>query len=286
MLVREAERLASRILSEAGRDSPGLSARLLLANVLETDKTGVLLKAEQSLSENQKERFFHLVLRRKKGEPLAYLLGVREFYGLDFQVNAATLIPRPESEHLVDCVLAHEDGQKPLFFADLGCGSGNLGIALASNRPLWRGLLLDICSETLLQARANTKKHKLEERLSCLRADLARLPCAEQSLHFLVANPPYIAAEERDLVMDEVLDFEPHLALFAEDHGYAQLQAAIAQACEHLVPNGHIYLEHGANQAGRVRELLQQNFTDVGTLRDLAGHERVSFGRLQTASMR
>ncbi|MBO4335116.1 MAG: peptide chain release factor N(5)-glutamine methyltransferase [Desulfovibrio sp.] len=281
MLVREAERLARRSLTEAGRDSPALSARLLLAHVLGTDHTGILLKADEELSASQSAAFFALVERRRRGEPVAYLLGRREFYGLDFQVNAATLIPRPESEHLVDCVLSHEDRARPLFFADLGCGSGNLGIALAHHCPLWRGFLLDTSSAALAVARENSRQHGLAERLGCIRANLARLPFANASLSFLVANPPYIAFEERHEVMAEVLDFEPHTALFAEDHGYAMLAKAIEEASKHLLPQGGIYLEHGATQAARVRQLLAENFTDIGSLRDLAGHERVSFGRLK-----
>ena len=285
MRVHEAQRLAARILTKAKRDSPALSARLLLAKVLATDRSGLLLKSEEVLDRKQGKAFFALVRRRSRGEPLAYILGSREFYGLDFQVNASTLIPRPETEHIIECVLAQESTERRLCFADLGTGSGNLGITLAYLCPNWRGLLIDISASALAQAKANTARHGLEKRLTCLRADLGSLPLAQQCLDVLVANPPYIAHEEKDLVMDEVLNFEPHLALFADNHGLAQLQAAIDEASHHLLPGGRIYLEHGAEQGEAVRNLLQKNFTEVSTIRDLAGHERVSFGRLKKNSL-
>ena len=280
MRISEFEHFAAEKLRALGRDSPRLSAQIILGMVLETDRPGLIARREEALTETQELRARALLARRAKGEPVAYLVGEKEFYGRPFAVNASVLIPRPETEHLIEAVLKHEDANTPLRFADIGTGSGNIGITLALERPHCTGFLVDTSRQALAVAQKNVRRFDLTERLTPLAACARELPLLPGSLNCIVSNPPYIAPEERPLVMEEVLTFEPHTALFAEKNGLSCLESIIEAAASLLQPKGSIYLEHGASQGEDVRRLLHSHDFTATTLSDLAGHERVSFGRL------
>ena len=272
----------------AGDDSPHICARALAQAVTGLERTGLILAGPRPLAPELAARLDDAVARRCAGEPLAHILGQREFFGRDFAVTPDTLIPRPETELLVELALQHmretetrHPASAPLRLADLGAGSGCIGITLLAERPRWLGLLLDISPAALAVARRNGGTHGVARRLRCLVADMAHAPLAPRSLHLLVSNPPYIAHAERPEVMEDVLRHEPHAALFSPANGLAHLRAACRAAAEALVPGGHLLLEHGWRQGPAVRDILTSSgFDDVTTHTDLAGHERCTQGRL------
>lgn len=275
-------------LRTAGDDSPHICARALAQAVTGLDRTGLILAGPRPLAPELVARLDEAVSRRCAGEPLAHILGQKEFFGRNFAVTTDTLIPRPETELLVELALQHmqtaetyQSGSTPLRLADLGSGSGCIGITLLCEHPRWQGLLLDISPAALAVARHNARTHGVERRLCCLTADMAYAPLIPRSLQLLVSNPPYISPAERHEVMEEVLRHEPHAALFSPDDGLAHLQAACRAAAAALVPGGHLLLEHGWRQGPAVRQILTRSgFANVTTHTDLAGHERCTQGRL------
>lgn len=279
---------AAARLRTAGDDSPHICARALAQAITGLDRTGLILAGPRPLAPDQAAWLNDAVSRRCAGEPLAHILGKKEFFGRDFAVTPHTLIPRPETELLVELALEHMREAEarlpaglPLHLADLGAGSGCIGITLLCECPCWLGLLLDISPAALVVARRNTCTYGVAHRLCCLVADMAHPPLAPRSLHLLVSNPPYIAQAERPEVMEDVLRHEPHSALFSPDDGLAHLRAACRAAATALVPGGHLLLEHGWRQGSAVREMLTRSgFVSVTSHRDLAGHERCTQGRL------
>lgn len=276
-------------LRAAHDDSPHVCARALAQAATGLDRTGLLLAGNRPPQPEQAARFAALVDRRCHGEPLAHILGRREFFGRDFAVSPATLIPRPETELLVDLALDHmrhveaslEDAARPCL-ADLGTGTGCIGITLLCERPRWQALLMDISPDALAMARRNAHTHHVASRALCLLGDMLVPPLAPCRLRLLVSNPPYIAPDERPEVMSDVLRHEPHKALFSPENGLAHLRAVCLAARHALVPDGALLLEHGWRQGPAVRALLvDAGFSDVTSHADLAGHERCTQGRLR-----
>ena len=281
MRLGEYERQMARKLTEAGVDSPRLCARLLCAQALGLDKLGVALAPERELDEAAAARLAALAARRATGEPLAHITGVREFFGRDFHVTRHTLVPRPETELLVETALELLP-QGEVSFADLGAGSGCIGVTLACERPRWRGLLLEESAGALAVAQENAAAllDSGASRLVFVRGDLFAPPLRGRALDLVISNPPYIGEGERGCVMDEVLRFEPASALFSPEGGLAHLTAVCEAARRLLRPGGLLILEHGAGQGAAVRSLVVRGgFSEVETRRDLAGLERCTLAR-------
>ncbi len=276
---------ATAQLIRAGVDSPRLCAEVLARETLKGDPSGsarlfCILEAGRELTAGEKEQYVALVARRATGQPLAQIIGRKEFYGRDFAVTPHTLIPRPETELLVDNaleLLPHE----PLCFADLGAGTGCIGITLAAERPGWSGILLDICPNAVAVAARNAERHGVAQRVAALRGDMRTPPLRAESLRLLVSNPPYIADAERHMVMDEVLHNEPHSALFSENNGLLHLKAAVNAAAHALQNGGWILLEHGAGQANDVHGLLADTgvFKKIEHKRDIAQLDRCTLAQ-------
>ncbi len=259
--------------SGAARD-----AEILLSAALEKPRTYLMAWPEAAVTEGAANRYRAWLHRRAQGEPVAYLLGEREFWSLKLIVSPATLIPRPETELLVERALTLPLPAQARV-VDLGTGSGAIALALASERPHWRMSAVDRSTAALDIARANGERLGLNVRW--LQGDWCE-PLADECFDLVVCNPPYVKPGDPHLV---ALAHEPVDALVAGDDGLADLRAVTAQAAEHLLPGGWLLLEHGFDQGMAVRKILEsRGFTTVVSVRDLAGHERLTFGRWAAAA--
>ncbi|WP_100126135.1 peptide chain release factor N(5)-glutamine methyltransferase [Snodgrassella alvi] len=256
---------------------PRLEARMLLQQVLDISHGYIIAHGQQLISSSDQTRLNQLAQRRLAGEPLAYLLGWREFYSRRFQVTEAVLIPRPETEHLVEAVLAHLPEHGVVW--DLGTGSGAIAITVACERPDAQVWAADISAEALAVARTNA---------AALQADVsfgqgswyqAQPQPAGNSVDVIVSNPPYIAVHDQHLQRGD-LRFEPQHALTDNHNGLTAFQTIITGAAHFLRPDGWLLLEHGFDQGEAVRTMLaQNNFSQIHTKPDLAGLERVTLGQ-------
>jgi release factor glutamine methyltransferase len=252
-----------------------LENRILLCHALGLSRVALITQSERSLTEDEAARLAGLVERRTFGEPIAYIVGAREFFGLQLQVNDAVLIPRPETELLVELALERLPPQGRLL--DMGTGSGAIAVSVAHTRPDAAVTALDFSGAALDVARANANTHGATVRF--LRSDwFASLD--QERFHVIASNPPYIAAGDEHLLRGD-LRFEPNMALTDRADGLSALRAIVHGAAAHLEPGGWLLLEHGYDQAAQVRELLAaQGYADVQSWRDLAGIERASGGRI------
>ena len=279
LLAAGAQRLASTPTACDPGATPALDAELLLAHALGVGRTRLRSHPEDVPAADAAARFLGLVARRAAGEPVAYVLGRKEFWTLELSVNPAVLVPRPETELLVERALTLDPGAEAAV-ADLGTGSGAIALALASARPRWRIVATDISAAALAVARTNALALGLT-RVELLQGDW--LAClSARRFQLILSNPPYVAADDPALGQPELMR-EPRLALVAPEDGLAALRAILQAAPEHLEPGGWLLLEHGATQAAAVAgALVARGFAQVRSHRDLAGRERMTEGQWPT----
>jgi release factor glutamine methyltransferase len=267
----------AQLMAQSGL--PPLEGRMLLERVLETTHAWLIAHANEAPGAAATQAFVALAERRRQGEPMAYILGEREFYGLDFKVAPAVLIPRPETELLVELALARIPEQARARVLDLGTGSGAIAIALAKARPQARVTAVDVDYAALTLARANAKHHAASVRFFC--GDWFGALSGE-SFDLIVSNPPYVADADPHLGLGDVR-FEPRRALAGGADGLDCIRAIVSQAGVHLHPGAWLLLEHGYDQAAACRALLEAGgYRDVQSWPDLAGIARVSGGRAAT----
>ncbi|WP_097460822.1 peptide chain release factor N(5)-glutamine methyltransferase [Mangrovitalea sediminis] len=274
--VAEALAWASdRIDSESAR----LDAVLLLGRVMGQSRTWLYTWPDAALSETQQAAFQTLVERRAVGEPVAYLLGEREFWSLPLSVNASTLIPRPDTECLVETILVLALPEQARVL-DLGTGTGAIALALAFERPEWQVWGVDRSPEAVALAKANSVKLALEH-VHFAESDWFSA-LEPQHFHMIVANPPYIDAQDPHLEQGDVR-FEPRSALVAGDAGLADLRDIVHAAPDWLMPGGWIVLEHGWQQAEAVQALLEaRGFRRVASQRDYGGNLRLTLAQWES----
>ena len=269
--IKQALDVAASELSQS--DSPRLDAELLLAHILSVERSHLYAYPERTLGCVVCQRFDVLVRRRAQSEPIAYLLGEKSFWDLTLKVSSAVLIPRPETELLVETALELGASAKSLRVTDLGTGSGAIALAVGQSRPLWRITGTDTSPDALEIARQNRGTLGLsnvdfQEGSWCD-------PLPSGSMDIIIANPPYIAPEDPYLSLRE-LRYEPVMALRAESNGYRDLQSIGAQAREKLVSGGWLLLEHGYAQHETLLALLRGfGYIDVEGKKDLAGVPRM-----------
>jgi release factor glutamine methyltransferase len=265
-------------LAAAREKLPASEARLLLGHVMDRPPAWLIAHDDEVLDEDALLRFASLVARRKGGEPVAYLVGQREFYGRDFLVSSAVLIPRPETELLVDIVLGKGVGAGGTAkLLDLGTGSGCIAITLALEIPSAQVSAVDASDAALGVARRNAER--LEASLRLLQSDWFSALAGER-FDLIVANPPYIADADPHLAAGD-LRHEPRQALASGADGLDAVRRIVAAAPQHLTAGGQLWLEHGYDQADAVRVLLAAaGLRDIEQYRDVAGIVRVSGGRL------
>lgn len=267
---------AARLLS-ATSDTARLDAECLLAFVLKKSRTFLFAHPNFQLSDAQTHTFEGLLQKRIAGWPIAYLTGTREFWSLTLQVTPDTLIPRPETEHLVSCALKHLQPLPGAHILELGTGSGAIALSLATERPDCLITAVDISAPALTLARENAQKYHAP-RLSFVLADWFSAFSTNARFDLIVANPPYLASDDPHLLKGD-LRFEPQTALCAGLTGLEALQFIIEHASDFLRPGGWLCLEHGATQGPDVRRFFQQHHFDfVETEKDLQGLERITSG--------
>jgi release factor glutamine methyltransferase len=255
-------------------DSPRLDAEVLLCELLSCNRAGLVVRAGDAVSAEVALRYAALIDRRRLGEPVAYLTGRREFWSLDLGVSPAVLIPRPDTELLVEWALERLRGVQPPQVADLGTGSGAIALAIAKERSDARVVAVDISEDALTQARHNARVLGLE-RVEFHAGDWLA-PLGGERFDLIASNPPYIAEGDPHLL---ALRYEPRRALTAGPDGLADLRRIAADARDHLKPGGVLMMEHGAEQGVAVRALLVQfGYAQVETRRDLNGLERATLG--------
>jgi release factor glutamine methyltransferase len=258
-------------------DNARLDAEILLAFVLQVERTHLWAWPENEVTPFQKKSFEDLVRRRAAGEPVAYMLGYKEFWGLTLKVSQCTLVPRPETELLVELVLEKFGEQVQLSILDLGTGSGAIALALASEKPDWKITALDNSSEALAVAKSNAQDHALSN-VDFVCSDWFSTLDSTKHFDVIVSNPPYIDSQDKHL---SSLSFEPHSALVAEKNGLQDFEKICQGARSCLKEDGLLLFEHGYEQANAVQALLKINdFHSVETVSDLAGLARVTVGRL------
>lgn len=275
--VSDALHTATMLLS---RSSPSarLDAELLLEYVTGLSRTDFRANPERELPANAGWSFQQLIKRRAQGEPVAYIREQQAFWSLLLEVSPAVLIPRPETELVVERVLAHINKEDPARVADLGTGSGAIALAVASERPRASVIAIDASKDALEIASRNIARLQLPN-ISLLQGSWLA-PLAGQRCDVIASNPPYIAQDDPDLAPD-VRRFEPRMALISGHTGFEALDLIIRDAPAHLNEGGWLVLEHGWKQAEEVRRrLVRQGYVHVRSHADLAGHERVTEGRL------
>ena len=259
-------------------ESARLDAELLLSATLEMDRVTLYVNFERPLNADELSSYRQKVQRRASREPIQYILGETEFWSLPFNVNPAVLIPRADTEVLVEEALQRMDGRSRVL--DIGTGSGAIAIALAHEMPEIYVTAID-CSEAALEvARGNARRNGVEDRVACLAGDLKSLPAGPFDV--IVSNPPYIPSRDWEQLMPEVRDHEPRLALDGGDDGLEAYRRIAVQAVQVLSPDGWLLVEVGIGQASVVSALFRAaGLTDVTQRDDYAGIPRVVTGRKQ-----
>ncbi|OBU48227.1 peptide chain release factor N(5)-glutamine methyltransferase [Stenotrophomonas maltophilia] len=272
-----------QVVADASARLGGIDARheaeLLLLHVLERPRSWLFAHATDPLPATAQAAFEALLARRAAGEPVAYLTGRRGFWTLDLRVDAATLIPRPETELLVELALERLPPDRPLSVADLGTGSGAIALALASERPLALVLATDASPGALAMAARNAADHELRNVRFAEGGQDWYAPLQGARFALIASNPPYIASEDPHLQQGD-LRFEPASALASGIDGLDDIRRIVAGAPEHLQPAGWLLIEHGWDQGAAIRTLFDAaGFADVQTQQDLEQRDRVTLGR-------
>ncbi len=277
MTLAEALRAAREDLSRRTVEDAALEAEILLRHALGLSRSQLYVELEREIGADEQKLLHGLIERRANGEPTAYITGRREFYGLDFHVDRRVLIPRPESELLVDkAIELGREGAR--LFADIGTGSGCIAVSLAVNLPVAKIYATDTSAEALEVARSNSRRHAVEDKITLLHGDLAE-PLPER-VEVLIANLPYVRRSEMAAVNTHA--YEPGLALDGGEDGLDRIRVLVRQAEGKIKAEGQILLEIGQGQAEATTELLKIQFpkASLQVLQDLAGIPRVVIARL------
>ena len=275
-----------QLLAAAAQVLPGPEGRheaeLLLLHVLGRDRSWLFAHATDPVGAADQAAFAAVLAQRVAGQPVAYLLGRRGFWTLELEVTPATLIPRPDTERLVELALERLPEGRPLRIADLGTGSGAIALALASERPLATVVATDLSTAALAVAQRNAQRHGLAN--VAFRAGAWHAPLGQERFDLIATNPPYIASDDPHLVQGD-LRFEPPTALASGSDGLDDIRVIVAGAAAQLQPGGWLLIEHGWDQGAAIRALLlQAGFAQVATEQDLEQRDRVSLGCLPARS--
>ncbi len=276
MLIKEALSLATEELESFS--SKQLEARILLSYALNITQETLLINYNEEITENEKLSFFKYIERRKSFEPIAYILEKKEFYGMDFFVDQNVLIPRPDTEILVDEVILEYKKKFPdkeITILDLGTGSGAIAVSLATVIPLSKITATDVLDEVLKIATKNAISNSIAAQIEFIQSNWYS-NLSNNKFDFIVSNPPYINSADKSYMSQETLLYEPQDALFADDNGLINYNEIISGATSFLNLGGKIFLEIGFNQSKAVVSILEKyHFTEITIVQDLSGQDRI-----------
>ena len=256
-------------------DSAKLDTEILICFVIDKERSFLLTWPENTLSQEQSKHFVELMLRRVAGEPIAYIVNLREFWSLPLQVSPATLIPRPDTEVLVEQVLSQHVNEN-LTCLDLGTGTGAIALALASEKPLWTIEAVDFNHDAVELATRNAKNLGLSH-VDIYQSDWFNSVSADKSFDIIVSNPPYIDAGDHHLDEGDVR-YEPKTALVAADSGLADIKIIANHARRFLKPGGFLYIEHGFEQSLAVKKILADfAYSEIETIKDYSNNDRITY---------
>lgn len=280
MQLKEALKVGTKKLDKSS--TPVLDSRLLMAKVLSSTQEKVLLNYNMNLSSELKQEFFKLIARRELMEPIAYIIGKQEFYGLEFYVDKNVLIPRPETELVVDTVLSDYNNRfagKKVHIVELGVGSGAISIALATQIIAVEITALDICDKALEIASNNSWTYNVSSQIKFIKSNWYS-NLGNEKYDYIVSNPPYISKDEKNVMAKETVLYEPELALYANDNGFAAYKTIISSAHKYLKSNGRLVLEMGYAQKDELTTMLHEyQFEIISIKQDLSDLDRVIFAK-------
>lgn len=278
--LKEVLAAATHKLSEAEIDSPALSAQLLAEKVFKLDRLKMIMEMNNPVDIDLIQPFNDLVDRRAQGEPVAYILGQKEFYGFEFKVGAGVLIPRPETEEIIEHVVKKFKHDDSFLFADFGTGSGILAVTIAKLFPKARGIAMDLSADALAIAVANAKKHSVDDRILFIQADFTKPVYKDSVFDLILANPPYLSDAELTDISHEVAKFEPVSALVGGKQGDELIKGCAAHIVAALKSSGCMYMEIGYLQ-GRTGYEIFNSVNDfsgqVSVLTDISNHDRIIY---------
>lgn len=280
LTVLEAIKLSTEYLEKKGIDSPRTNAELLLAGVLDCKRLDLYLSYDRPLDETEKLNYRTYISKRGNFEPLQYILGSSEFYGLKIIVDPSVLIPRPETEILIETIINNYKSGENISILDIGTGSGNIPVALAKNISGCRLTSIDISGEALKTAVLNAELHEIKDRINFLNMDVFSNEIYNiGNYDILVSNPPYVEKEEMKNLQKEIVNYEPFNAVTDGADGYSFYSRICEVASELLNLNGNLFFEIGIGQAAKVEEIMKSyNFTDIKIIKDYQNIDRVIYG--------
>lgn len=278
--VLELLNLSTDYLEKKGIESPRLNSELMLAGIMKCKRLELYLAFDKPLGDAEVERYREYLKRRGKFEPLQYILGEVEFYGLNFKVNPSVLIPRQETEILIETLLNSIKPETCLKILDIGTGSGIIALTLAKKLPGAYVTAIDISTEALKTARANAELLKVEDRVTFLEADILTDTLENLSaFDIVVSNPPYVSLNEYGKLQNEILHFEPKIALTDLNDGFKFYETISRRAVNLLNDNGFIAFEAGEGQAQKISEIMQSyGYSNITKTKDYLNIDRVITG--------
>ena len=267
-------------LEKKGIESPRMNAELLLADILKCKRLELYLMYDRPLTEKELTEYREYLKRRSTFEPAQYIIGMVEFYGLEFNVSPAVLIPRPETEILVETVINSVNKEDDLQIMDIGSGSGNISIAIAVNLTNAYVTGIEISKSAIVIAEENLKKYDLNKRVSFLNYDILSVDRDELTeFDIIVSNPPYVSKEDYGKVQKEILNYEPNIAVTDFYDGYKFYRGIISLSAQILKPNGKIFLEIAQGQSKKISEFMKENnFKEISIVQDYQKIDRVIYG--------